>query len=165
MRVYVSGPMSGVEDHNFPAFNAAAAHLRTLGYDVVNPADNGADPGLPWSWYLRKDLQQLVDCDAVATLPGWTASRGACLEIHVAHALGIPVKPLHDWPTLRKPEPSCAFPDCRYDARPDEPTCELHQTVTVTTTVPCLPSLGERCGTCHRCAEPALVDDQGRRVG
>lgn len=29
-------------------------------------------------------------------------------------------------------EPTCVFPDCRYDARPDHPTCELHQNVTVT---------------------------------
>lgn len=30
------------------------------------------------------------------------------------------------------PEPSCAFPDCRFDARPDEATCELHANVRVT---------------------------------
>lgn len=29
-------------------------------------------------------------------------------------------------------EPTCVFPECRYDARPDHPTCELHQSVTVT---------------------------------
>lgn len=29
-------------------------------------------------------------------------------------------------------EPTCVFPDCRYDARIDFETCELHQRVTVT---------------------------------
>lgn len=38
-RVYISGPMSGLPDLNFPAFNAAAQQLRELGLDAVNPAD------------------------------------------------------------------------------------------------------------------------------
>jgi len=27
-RIYLSGPMTGIADYNFPAFNAAAARLR-----------------------------------------------------------------------------------------------------------------------------------------
>lgn len=30
------------------------------------------------------------------------------------------------------PEPSCIFPMCPEEARPDHPTCELHQNVRVT---------------------------------
>ena len=37
--IYVSGPMSGLPDLNFPAFHAAAAELRALGHTVVNPAE------------------------------------------------------------------------------------------------------------------------------
>lgn len=33
---------------------------------------------------------------------------------------------------IHAPEPSCVFPDCRYDARADFETCELHQRVRVT---------------------------------
>ncbi len=38
--IYISGPMSGLPECNYPAFNAAAAHLRALGYSVENPAEN-----------------------------------------------------------------------------------------------------------------------------
>lgn len=95
-RLYLSGPMTGIEAHNAPAFNAAAAKLRALGYDVFNPAEHGFDE-LPWEQYLRRDLAALLDLDALAMLPGWTASRGAQLEVHVAKSLGMPVLPVEHW--------------------------------------------------------------------
>ena len=50
--------------------------------------------------YLRADLRALIrSADGVATLPGWQESRGASLEVHVAKALSIPVKPLDAWLT------------------------------------------------------------------
>lgn len=95
-RLYLSGPMTGIEAHNAPAFNAAAAKLRALGYDVFNPAEHGFDE-LPWEQYLRRDLAALLDLDALAMLPGWTGSRGAQLEVHVAKSLGMPVLPVEHW--------------------------------------------------------------------
>ena len=70
MRGYISGPMTGIPDYNFPAFNAAAADLAAAGHDVVNPADNGADESKSWADYLREDIRLVLDCDAVALLPG-----------------------------------------------------------------------------------------------
>lgn len=108
MRLYISGPMSGVADHNFPAFRQAAHDLRDRGYDVSNPADNGADPGKPWAYYLRQDIKDLMDCHGIATLPGWTESRGASLEVRIARALGMSVRPVHEWPALRAAKPVTA---------------------------------------------------------
>ncbi len=39
MKVYISDPMTGIKDDNFPTFSAAARALRSVGYEVVNPAD------------------------------------------------------------------------------------------------------------------------------
>lgn len=100
MRLYLSGPMTGIPEHNFPAFKQAAHQLRQFGYDVANPADLGADPALRWEDYLRADLRLLLDCAGVATLPGWQSSRGASLEVHVAKALRMGVRPVHQWPVL-----------------------------------------------------------------
>lgn len=91
MKLYISGPMSGIEGHNFPAFNAAAAKVRALGYDVVNPVDINPDATLSWKQCLRKDLRELCDCDGIVLLPGWERSEGANLELHVAHRLGLEV--------------------------------------------------------------------------
>lgn len=88
-RVYISGPMSGVAEHNFPAFNAEASRLRALGYDVVNPAEINVDTALGWEACLRADLLELLTCDSIALLPGWMRSKGAHLEMHVAHRVGM----------------------------------------------------------------------------
>lgn len=89
-RVYISGPMAGIPEHNFPAFHAAAAELRAAGYEVVNPAEIDRS-GSSWEDCLRADLREMCTCDSIALLPGWEGSKGANLELHVAHRIGMRV--------------------------------------------------------------------------
>lgn len=88
-RIYISGPMTGLPELNFPAFRAEAARLRALGFEVVNPAEINPDTAMSWHECMRADIRALCDCDTVATLPGWMASNGAHLEVHLAHRLGM----------------------------------------------------------------------------
>ena len=91
-RLYLAGPMSGHAEHNFPEFNRVAALLRAEGYEVFNPAEND-DGGVerPRSFYMRRDIPALMDCDAIAVLPDWQQSRGACLEMWIAIDLDMPM--------------------------------------------------------------------------
>ena len=89
--VYISGPMTGLPDLNFPAFHAAARQLRDLGYTVRNPAEVGEEPGKTWEDYMRKDIRLLCECDTILLLPGWENSKGAHLELHIAHRIGMKV--------------------------------------------------------------------------
>ncbi|MGR1216574.1 DUF4406 domain-containing protein [Metapseudomonas otitidis] len=89
-RIYLSGPMTGLPDENRPAFNAEAARLRALGYEVVNPAELNP-PGTPRHICMRVDIQALLGCDTLALLPGWTESRGAILERACAFQMGFKV--------------------------------------------------------------------------
>ena len=74
-RIYIAGPMTGHADHNYPAFYAAAELLQEAGWEVVNPAENfGGRTDLPRESYLRADVALLVQCEAVAMLPGWQES-------------------------------------------------------------------------------------------
>lgn len=98
--LYVSGPMSGRDDYNFPAFDRAAMRLRSAGYRVLNPADFGADPRHTWADCLSRDLLVLGQAGGVATLDGWEGSRGATLEVEFARKAGIPVKSYEEWETL-----------------------------------------------------------------
>ncbi|HEY3432518.1 MAG TPA: DUF4406 domain-containing protein [Rhodocyclaceae bacterium] len=91
-RIYISGPMSGLPEHNFPAFHAEAARLRDLGYEVVNPAEIQVPEGADWHACLRLDLKELLDCDGLVLIDGWEDSNGAHLEMHLAHRVGIKVK-------------------------------------------------------------------------
>ncbi|MDF3280464.1 DUF4406 domain-containing protein [Gordonia sp. N1V] len=98
MAIYISGPMTGYPDCNFPAFQSAADRLRLIGLDVVSPHEFGEGDGQSWADYLRKDLLAMLEhCDSVATLHGWEKSRGAQLEVHVATALGMRVESVEWW--------------------------------------------------------------------
>lgn len=90
---YLAGPMSGIEDHNYPAFERACSDLRERGFSVVSPHETipNADGKIPWEVCLRDDVQTLSKCQGIILLPGWSASRGARLEISIAINLGMPV--------------------------------------------------------------------------
>lgn len=88
-RLYLAGPMSGLPELNFPAFHRAAQSLRASGYEVVNPAEVNPEAGMKWEDAMRADIPELCRCDGIALLPGWERSRGARLEAHIAHELGM----------------------------------------------------------------------------
>lgn len=110
LRVYLSGPMSGIPKFNAPAFHAAAAKLRDEGCEVFNPAEKdiercGADffdrcpngskeEAAALGFNLRVALAEDLDwicryADAIALLPGWQNSKGAYAEYITARALGL----------------------------------------------------------------------------
>lgn len=92
MRIYLAGPMRGIEAFNFPAFHAAAAKLRSEGHHVFNPADTGEPVGWTIRDYLFVDLAWICNhAEAVYLLPGWQNSTGATAERATAKAIGIPV--------------------------------------------------------------------------
>ncbi len=94
-RLYIAGPMTGYPEFNYPAFIAAAVNLRAAGFKVENPADNPVQSS--WRDYMRCSLRQVSWVDGVATLPGWELSRGAVLEVHIAHSLGLPTLTVDQW--------------------------------------------------------------------
>jgi hypothetical protein len=90
--IYISGPMRGIEEFNFPAFHAAAELLRGFGYRVISPAESfGGRTDLPASDYLRADVGSLLEADMVVLLEGWQNSVGVKVELTVAAAIDLPV--------------------------------------------------------------------------
>jgi hypothetical protein len=47
---------------------------------------------MPWDACMRADIRALCLCDVIALLPGWEHSKGAHLELHIAHRIGMEVK-------------------------------------------------------------------------
>lgn len=88
-KLYLSGPMSGLPQSNYPAFHAEAERLRALGYHVENPAENDPPACGSWEGYMRKAIAQLITCDVIALLPGWSDSRGSLIERQLAVTLGM----------------------------------------------------------------------------
>lgn len=97
-RLYIAGPMTGYPAFNYPAFEAAEAALREVGYAVLNPAHIGVHPSWTHADYLRVGLRWLLNsAQGVAVLPGWEHSPGAQVETQLARGLDLPVAPLATW--------------------------------------------------------------------
>jgi hypothetical protein len=96
MKLYIAGPMTGIESRNFPAFDQADKFFRQKGYEVINPAilagSDVPDTGVHSKHYfdmLKRDIRLLVECDAIAMLPGWQNSKGARLEYFIARTFNL----------------------------------------------------------------------------
>lgn len=120
MKVYISGPISGLTQEQYTeAFARAEALVLSEGHEPVNPikvlACEGEDcwdrlstatslpipgGGAPvkedgttflhhYGCYMKYDIIALLECEAIAMLPGWGASRGANLELQVAEMCGL----------------------------------------------------------------------------
>jgi hypothetical protein len=86
---YISGPMRGLPEYNYPLFNKVEEKLREEGWDVRNPARHfEGDTTRDFSEYMEKDYQDVLDSDTLFLLPGWQDSEGARLEVQVAKSLG-----------------------------------------------------------------------------
>lgn len=109
VRVFLSGPMSGIDGNNVVAFLDAHRRLRDLGAAYVyDPAAewvvelrNGGETG-SHEYYMRKCIHELTRVgfdpdmdgpfyDVLIQLDGWEASDGAIMERSVAVSCGIEV--------------------------------------------------------------------------
>lgn len=93
-RIYIAGPMSGLPESNYPAFNAAALLWREEGWDVENPAEHfGGAQDKKYVEYVNADIVALEACDAIAMLPNWDAGHSGAIWEHAiaVHLLKLPV--------------------------------------------------------------------------
>lgn len=96
---YIAGPLRGDLPGNVAQMDRAAAFLRSLGWNVVNPCDldrgdgfdpaEGLPPGTTFDDVMRRDLAALADCDTIVMLPGWEKSEGARKEMMAALEMGL----------------------------------------------------------------------------
>lgn len=112
MKVYLAGPMRGIPNFNFPAFDYAAHKLRNEGFEVFSPAERDRDiHGIKLEDNATGDedvaakavgfsLREALGADTawiaanashIALLPGWESSSGANAELALARALGLTV--------------------------------------------------------------------------
>lgn len=106
MRVYIAGPIAG-QSNPRAAFEEAVVYIQSQGHMAMNPFDipphshvgpcptagyppgEGEDEHSSSCCYMRADLGGLLLCDAIYTLSGWEKSRGARVEVAVAHSVGL----------------------------------------------------------------------------
>lgn len=96
--IYLSGPMKGLPENNYPAFYEAEMRAINQGWDTFNPAaaddaeqDIKPDDEDAALRYAQRDIDALLDCTHIAMLHGWQDSKGATAEKAVAEWVGLPV--------------------------------------------------------------------------
>lgn len=119
MKLYLCGPMRGVEDLNFPAFRSAAKFLRSSGHEVFDPSDHD-EHGHDESWYMARDLAEVCRADGIALLPGHEFSRLGRLELFVAQYLNKELLLLHY--DLARDLWTASYEDDYKDAEPRPPS-------------------------------------------
>lgn len=107
MKLYISGPMRGYPNFNFPLFDHAQRLLEAAGHTCYNPAehdretypdieewegfasgDTGKCPQFNLPTSLAWDFASILKADGIVLLPGWERSSGAKAERFVAEAVG-----------------------------------------------------------------------------
>lgn len=88
--VYLAGPMTGIEEYNYPAFFKAEDEYYSRGFKVINPARIGLIKELyDWRDYWPINEAMLRGCDAIVMLEGWEKSPGAVNEYRWAKENGL----------------------------------------------------------------------------
>jgi len=84
-KIYISGKISGLPIEEVKQkFSNAETHLKSKGWDPVNPLNNGLPENSTWEQHIGKDIELLLGCEAIALLDDWILSKGASLELVVA---------------------------------------------------------------------------------
>src|ERR1700685_3711214 len=98
MRLYLAGPMRGLQENNHEAFYVGREYLRLQGHEVFCP-DEMTENVTESREGITPDLRELMAMDlswicrmaeGVVVLPGWRRSLGVRAEVSVALAIGIP---------------------------------------------------------------------------
>ncbi len=106
-RVYISGPITGLQNENISEFKKYEDKFKNLNFEVVNPHSlftkdeiDEINRKLEYkeitfeeyhSFFMRRDVKEMMDCDIIAVLNGWEKSKGANIEVYIARNLNIPV--------------------------------------------------------------------------
>lgn len=105
-RVYLSLPISGYDIEERKAYAAKRKqdlltiykHIQEdIKYEIVTPFEVCPDTDKPYSYYIGRDIEALLNCDEIFMCQGWEESKGCQLEIQAAKIYGKKVRELEDW--------------------------------------------------------------------
>lgn len=89
MKIYISIPITG---HDIEKVKARADMIKQLisseWNDVITPFDVCPEKDKPYSYYMGRDIEALLECDAIYMASGWKKSKGCTLEYNAASLYG-----------------------------------------------------------------------------
>lgn len=95
--IYLSGPITGTPQNNYPEFKKVEERMNAVGLKVLVPHDffEGMDTSeFKHNDYMRICIEKMMKATLIVTLKGWEDSVGCKMEINIARELNIPVQPV-----------------------------------------------------------------------
>ena len=81
MKIYISLPISGLNiDRCRERANEVKRMVESKGHEAITPFDVCPEPDKPYSYYMGRDIEALMECDAILRCAGWSNSKGCALE-------------------------------------------------------------------------------------
>jgi len=91
-RIYISGPITGIENGNAELFCRVADEIANRGCIPINPHWLYHNHDKSWLSYMRVDIIAMMACDGLMMLPGFTESKGSMIEHELARNLGLTIE-------------------------------------------------------------------------
>ena len=89
LKIYISLPIAGQEDTVYDRNNEACKYAINLGYEAISPIDGNhiSEEDLTThtqiertAYYMGRDIEQVILCDAILMCEGWENSKGCKVE-------------------------------------------------------------------------------------
>ena len=91
-RIYVSLPISGYDlDERTTEAEHITSTLNFCGFSIpepITPFDVCPEADKPYSYYMGKDIEALLECDTVYFCKGFQNSKGCMAEFEIARIYG-----------------------------------------------------------------------------
>ena len=86
--IYISAPITGMEDTAQERFSEAESILHKLGYNTINPYERNKGFA-KWEDAILAGLRQLKKCDGICLCDDYKYSRGSQIERMFANGMNL----------------------------------------------------------------------------
>lgn len=91
-KCYISGQITGLTELEYlHRFAIGMEEVRTMNMEPVNPCHLPHEHDKSWQSYMKHDIIEMLNCDALYMLNNWHYSKGAKIEWQIATFLGMQI--------------------------------------------------------------------------
>lgn len=85
MKLYLSLPITGRDLAKVKEYAKRVKGLwKEKGFEVITPFEVCPIEGMPYNYYMGRDIEALLGCEGIILCHGWFSSQGCRAEYHVA---------------------------------------------------------------------------------